>query len=52
MAVDLSILFNTPLEGLRIGGTISNLGPDFGLEGRDLTRTSDIDGNRNIYFNN
>jgi hypothetical protein len=52
IAVDLSILFNTPLEGLRIGGTISNLGPDFGLSGRDLTRTTDIDGSRDVYFNN
>jgi len=51
-AADISILFKTPLKGLHLGGTISNLGPEFGLSGRDLTRVSDIDGRRDIYFNN
>ncbi len=52
IATDLSILFDTPLKGLRLGGTISNLGPEFGLSGRDLTRVSDIDGRKDKYYNN
>jgi len=52
MSADLSILYDTPFKGLRLGGTISNLGPEFGLKGRDLTRISDIDGRRDTYFNN
>ena len=52
IAGDLSILFTTPLRGLTLGGTISNLGPEFGLSGRDLTRVSDIDGRKDKYFNN
>ncbi|MBN1352028.1 PorV/PorQ family protein [candidate division KSB1 bacterium] len=52
VAADLSILFETPLKGLSLGGTISNLGPEFGLSGRDLTRVTDIDGRRDKYFNN
>ncbi len=51
-AADLSILFDTPLKGLRIGGALSNLGPEFGLSGRDLTRVADIDGRKNEYYNN
>jgi len=49
---DLGILFQTPLQGLKLGGTISNLGSEFGLSGRDLTRIMDIDGRRDIYQNN
>jgi len=52
LAADLSILFDTPLRGLRLGGAISNLGPEFGLSGRDLTRITDVDGRRDKYFNN
>jgi hypothetical protein len=52
MAVDVSILFQTPVEGLRIGGVIQNLGPEFRLTGRDLTRVADIDGRKDIFFNN
>ncbi len=52
MAIDLAILYETPVAGLRLGGTISNLGPEFRLSGRDLTRVGDIDGRRDIYFNN
>lgn len=52
IATDLSILFETPLKGLKLGGTISNLGPEFGLSGRDLTRVADVDGRKDQYFNN
>lgn len=52
VGIDLSILFETPLKGLKIGGTISNLGPQFGLSGRDLTRVADVDGRKDTYFNN
>jgi len=51
-ATDLSILFDTPLKGLRLGGALSNLGPEFGLDGRDLTRVADIDGRKDKYYNN
>ncbi|MCB9208826.1 MAG: PorV/PorQ family protein [Ignavibacteriales bacterium] len=49
---DMSILFQTPVRGLKLGGTISNLGPEFGLTGRDLTGIIDIDGRKDIYLNN
>ena len=52
MAVDLSILFHTPLKGLSLGTALSNLGPEFGMSGRDLLRTTDVDGRDNTYFNN
>jgi len=51
-AVDLSILYKTSLKGLRLGGSISNLGPEFRLDGRDLTRVMDADGRKDIYYNN
>jgi hypothetical protein len=51
-AIDLAVLYETPVSGLRLGGSISNLGPEFGLEGRDLTRTADIDGVKDKYYNN
>ncbi len=51
-ATDMSILFDTPLKGLRLGGALSNLGPEFGLSGRDLTRVADIDGRKDKYYNN
>jgi len=50
-AADLSILFDTPVEGLRLAGVISNLGTDFGLAGRDLTRIIDVDGRKDQVFN-
>jgi uncharacterized protein YfiM (DUF2279 family) len=52
IAIDLAVLYDTPLKGLRLGGSISNLGPEFGLQGRDLTRTADIDGIKDEYYNN
>jgi len=52
IAADLSILFQTPWKGLKLGGTISNLGGEFGLSGRDLTDVADVDGRKPIYFNN
>ncbi len=52
VAIDLAILYQTPVKGLRLGGTISNLGPEFRLSGRDLVRVSDIDGRKDIYYNN
>ena len=52
IGVDLAILFQTPLDGLKLGGTLSNLGPEFGLSGRDLTNIADIDGRKPIYLNN
>ena len=52
MAMDMSILFDTPLNGLRLGAALSNLGPEFKLSGRDLLRVVDIDGRKDEYFNN
>lgn len=52
IGVDLAILFETPIKGLKLGGALSNLGPEFGLSGRDLTRIADIDGRKDEYFNN
>ena len=52
MAADLSILFQTPLKGLTLGTSLSNLGPEFGMSGRDLLRTMDVDGRTDTYFNN
>jgi hypothetical protein len=52
LALDLAVLYETPLKGLRLGGSISNLGPEFSLQGRDLTRTADIDGIKDKYYNN
>lgn len=52
VAFDLSIFYKTRLEGLTLGGAICNFGPEFSLDGRDLTRIMDADGRRDIYFNN
>ncbi len=52
VAFDLSILYKTRLEGLTLGGAICNFGPEFSLDGRDLTRIMDADGRRDVYFNN
>ena len=51
-ALDLSILFDTPLRNLRLGAALSNLGPEFGLAGRDLTRVMDVDGRKDDNYNN
>lgn len=52
LAADLSILFETPVKGLKLGGAVSNLGPEFGLSGRDLTDVMDVDGRKPINQNN
>ncbi len=52
IAADLSILFKTPWKGLTLGGAVSNLGPEFSLSGRDLTGIQDVDGRKDIDFNN
>jgi len=52
IALDLSILYKTPVKGLRLGGTISNFGTEFSLHGRDLTRVMDVDGRKDRFFNN
>ncbi len=52
LALDLSILYKTPVKGLRLGGTISNFGTEFSLKGRDLTRVMDVDGRKDKFFNN
>lgn len=51
MGADLSIIFQTPLKGLRLAGVISNLGSEFGLSGRDLTRVIDVDGRKDQVYN-
>ena len=51
IGTDLSILFQTPLKGLRLAGVIRNLGEDFGLSGRDLTRVIDVDGRKDQVYN-
>lgn len=52
VAFDLSILYKTALKGLQLGGSISNFGPEFRLDGRDLTRVMDADGRVDRFFNN
>ena len=42
-AVDLGLLFQTQMEGLNIGMSISNYGPDMRLDGPDLFRRIDLD---------
>jgi hypothetical protein len=42
-AVDVGLLFFTPLEGLSLGVNISNFGTEMQLEGRDLLLPADID---------
>jgi hypothetical protein len=48
-AIDLGVLYNTPLRGLQLGGSITNFGTDMRMDGRDLIRPIDIDPNN---FNN
>ena len=42
-AVDVGLLFNTPLDGLRLGMNISNFGTEMQLDGKDLLLAADID---------
>lgn len=48
-AIDLGILYKTPLRGLQLGGSITNFGTDMKLDGRDLLKPIDIDP---IHYNN
>ncbi|MCK9425225.1 MAG: PorV/PorQ family protein [Ignavibacteriaceae bacterium] len=50
VAVDLGILFNSDIYGLRIAATITNFGTDMKMDGKDLYVLHDI--NSNIYGNN
>lgn len=43
MAVDAGVFYMTPLEGLRIGSSITNFGGDIRLTGRNLRTTVDPD---------
>lgn len=45
MAVDLGIFYATPINGLRLGMSLSNFGGELGLDGRDLDTTVDPDPN-------
>ncbi len=45
VAVDLGILFQSDLYGLRIGATITNFGSDMKMDGKDLYVLHDIDQN-------
>ena len=47
MAVDLGIFYNTPVDGLKLGMSISNFGGEISLGGRDLDTTTDPD-NQNL----
>jgi hypothetical protein len=42
-AMDIGLLFNTQLEGLRIGMNIANFGTEMKLDGKDLLQPVDID---------
>ncbi|HGY56557.1 MAG TPA: PorV/PorQ family protein [Caldithrix abyssi] len=44
-AVDLGIVYNTSLDGLRLGMAISNYGGKMRMDGKDLLRFIDIDPN-------
>ncbi len=52
VAFDIAILYKTRLKGLQLGGAIANFGPEFSMDGRDLTRIMDSDGRLDQYFNN
>lgn len=51
IALDLSLLFKTPVKGLTLGGSLSNFGTEFNLTGRDLTTIMDVDGRLPIDLN-
>lgn len=42
-ALDLGIFYSTPVEGLRLGMSMSNFGGELRLQGRDLDTTKDPD---------
>lgn len=42
-ALDIGLLFNTQLDGLRIGMNIANFGTELKLSGKDLLQAIDID---------
>jgi hypothetical protein len=42
-AIDVGLLFFTPLEGLSLGANISNFGTEMKLDGRDLLLAADVD---------
>lgn len=42
-AVDIGLLFYTPMDGLNLGMNISNFGTEMKLDGEDLLRPADID---------
>jgi len=42
-ALDIGLLYNTELEGLRLGMNISNFGTEMKLAGKDLLRPIDVD---------
>jgi hypothetical protein len=42
-AIDVGLLFYTPLDGLSLGANISNFGTEMKLDGRDLLLPADID---------
>ncbi|NOX66821.1 MAG: UPF0164 family protein [Chlorobi bacterium] len=50
IAIDLGVLFQSDFAGLRIGASISNLGGNMRISGKDLNVQHDID--RTIYGNN
>ncbi len=45
VAADLGLLFKTPFNGLMLGMSVSNFGPDMQMQGRDTDFLHDIDPN-------
>lgn len=43
IAIDLGTLYSTPVEGLRIGASLSNFGADMQMSGNDLLVYHDVD---------
>ncbi|GAB5518834.1 MAG: type IX secretion system outer membrane channel protein PorV [Rhodothermales bacterium] len=43
LALDVGVYYQTPLQGLSIGSSISNFGPDISLSGKNLTNIIDPD---------
>jgi len=50
VALDFGVLFHSDIAGLRIGATISNLGGDMRISGKDLNVQHDVD--QTIFGNN
>lgn len=42
-ALDIGLLFQTEIEGLKLGANISNFGTEMKLDGKDLKRPIDVD---------